>query len=267
MGYQLDYYIYDMNFRKKKLFSLLEEYGEYKNSLSVKTSENWTSYTHQYTNLICRRSNDGEKVYLNIYSEHPDFNYLENTNNYLERCYHILELDINKEKTSKMYARGYPPVYSSNSKNYVIFSAINFDIDNENCFYVSYEADSLIYKYDSQYNPLYSFGYSGTDMNMNFKKINNYEDCRKYFRQERMDKGYYSWVEYIDETELLFRSYTKGNHNLHDGLQIYSGSLLLADLSVPKGLKVVGYVAPYYYSQAIAEEEEELLLVYRFKLD
>jgi hypothetical protein len=42
---------------------------------------------------------------------------------------------------------------------------------------------------------------------------------------------------------------------------------LIADLSVPKGFKIGGYVAPYYYSQAIADIDKELLIVYRFKLE
>ena len=42
---------------------------------------------------------------------------------------------------------------------------------------------------------------------------------------------------------------------------------LLADCETPKGFKVVGYIAPYYYSQIIGGEEDGSMTVYRFKLD
>ncbi|MDR0559600.1 MAG: hypothetical protein LBG92_05480 [Prevotellaceae bacterium] len=259
LGHSIDHYIYDKNFNKKTLFFLQGNPNE------GKVSQNWRAYTHQYTNLICRYYDN--KLYFNIYSEHPEFNYIEHLGNYLNNCCHIFEVDIAAEKPGKLYAAGLPPVYRKDPYSYVIFSAINYDIDQTGCFYVSYEADSLIYKYDRQYNPVCSFGLAGKDMNIAYEKITNYPDCRKYFRQEHRNKGYYHWIEYVDETGLLFRSYQKGSHTSDDGLQIYSDKTLLADLSVPKGFKIGGYVAPYYYSQAIADIEKELLIVYRFKLE
>lgn len=35
----------------------------------------------------------------------------------------------------------------------------------------------------------------------------------------------------------------------------------------PKTLKIIGYIKPYYYTQAIIEEEEERIIIYRFKLN
>jgi hypothetical protein len=260
LGHQLDHYLYNKNFEKKKFFILSEN-----STANSDITANWRTYTHQYTNMVCR--NYRNKVYFNIYAEHPDFNYLKNMNDYLKKCYHIFEVSIDMEKAGNMYAAGYPPVYFESPYHYVIFSAINYDIDNSGCFYVSYEADSLIYKYDNKFNPVYSFGYSGKNMNMQYERISTYKDCRQYYRKERMNKGYYDWIEYIDETGLLFRSYKKGVHDANDGLQIYSDKILLADLTVPKNFKIAGYIAPYYYSQAIADEEKEIMHVYRFRLD
>jgi hypothetical protein len=259
LGYSVDHYIYDKNFDKKALFFLTWS------PLDVKGDPNdYRTYSHQYDNLICRYYDS--KLYFNICSEHPDFNYFEHPDSYLNSCCHIFEVDIAEEKPGQLYAEGYPPVYHENSLSY-LFSSIHYDIDGKGCFYVSYEADSLIYKYDSRYKPLCSFGLSGKDMNMNYQKIADIHDCGKYYESERRDKGYYNWVEYVDETGLLFRSYQKGSHTADDGLQIYSDKTLIADLSVPKGFKIGGYVAPYYYSQAIADIDKELLIVYRFKLE
>jgi hypothetical protein len=257
-GHQLDHYIYDKNFRLKKRFFLIPKQTPQDITKSSKI------YTHQYTNLICRTYQN--KAYFNMYAEHSEFNYLDNLSDYLNKCNHISEVDLLSGKDGNMYATGYPPVYKESPYHYVIFSAINFDIDSEGSFYVSYEADSLIYKYNSNFQPICSFGFSGKNMDRNYERINNYKDCRKYFRKERKEKGYYDWIEYVNETNLLFRSYKKGIHDSTDGLQIYRDMVLLADIPVPKNFKIAGYVAPYYYSQAIADEEKEELIVYRFKL-
>jgi len=34
---------------------------------------------------------------------------------------------------------------------------------------------------------------------------------------------------------------------------------------VPKGLKVIGYIEPYFYSNAMIDEENEIMKIYRFK--
>jgi hypothetical protein len=265
MGLQLDHYIYDKYFNKRKYFSLYPEYGKGKEKSAADIPENWTTYTHNYGNLKCRNIGNN-RIYMDIYSEHPDFNYIEHAEEYLVKSCHILEIDIANESVSNLLATGYPPMYYEKPHNYVMFSGVNFDIDNQGNFYVNYEADSLIYQYDKTYKPLCSFGYQGFNMNMKYKQVVSFNEI-KQIRNEKTEKGYYSWVEFVDETGLLFRSYKKGIHEITDGLQIYSGKTLIADIAVPKGLKVAGYVAPYYYSQAVADEEKETLNVYRFTLD
>ena len=103
-------------------------------------------------------------------------------------------------------------------------------------------------------------------MDLNYKTITTLEESRKNWRNERLTKGYYNWLEYVDETGLLFRSYQKGEARSTDGLQIYKDGVLIGDVSVPKGLKVMGYIAPYYYSYVIPNEEKEFMYLYRFKL-
>ena len=48
-------------------------------------------------------------------------------------------------------------------------------------------------------------------------------------------------------------------------LQIYKDGQMVGDCSVPKGLKVTGYIEPYYYSQ-VFNDNDEGLTIYRFKL-
>ena len=105
------------------------------------------------------------------------------------------------------------------------------------------------------------------DINTNYKKIHSYKECRKFYYDERETKGYYGWLQYINETNILFRSYSKGDKESTDGLQIYKNSTLLGDIDVPKNFKIIGYIKPYYYTQAKIEEEEERIIIYRFKLN
>ncbi len=53
---------------------------------------------------------------------------------------------------------------------------------------------------------------------------------------------------------------------LSDGLQIYRNGILIGDVDVPRHLKVMGYIAPYYYSYVVSDDEEERLYLYRFEL-
>ncbi|MBC5620959.1 hypothetical protein AALK14_13115 [Butyricimonas hominis] len=257
LGFQLDHHVYDSTFNLKKTFFLERN----KSTDITKTS---AIYTHQYDRLACKNYNDN--VYFNMYSEHPNLDYIAQTDRYMKKCRHISEVNIQTEADGRMLGGGYPEFYKSNPLKFLVFSGINFDIDNQGNVYVSYEADSLIYKYDFDYTPLLSFGFSEKNMNTGYKKINSYKECRKYHDEERKNKGYYGWLQYINETNTLFRSYTKGDKENSDGLQIYENIILIGDVPVPKTLKIAGYIKPYYYSQAIIDEEKEQMIIYRFKL-
>ena len=69
-------------------------------------------------------------------------------------------------------------------------------------------------------------------------------------------------------TGLLFRSYKKQSGTL-DGLQIYKEGIMIADINVPKGLRVMRYIAPYYYSYIIPQlaENDDSLILYKFKME
>jgi hypothetical protein len=248
-GYTADYYVYDKDFHKKKIFMLPYEPGHF-------DSDDWRTYTTYGKTWLCR-SYGNNKIYYAIWSDNPKFSYYSTRDEYLSNANHIFEVDIEKGQAGKLYAKGYPPIYHENPERYrCLTTAVNFDIDLKGCFYVSYESDPLIYKYDTAYYPLYSFGHTGQNMNTDY-------DCK----QDIINKGYYDWIEYIDETGLLFRSYKKGDHTASDGLQIYFGTTLIADVNVPKNFRVAGYAEPYYYSHAITDEEKEIMTVYRFKLN
>ena len=105
-------------------------------------------------------------------------------------------------------------------------------------------------------------------MNKNYIPIYNYKECRKNYRSERNCKGYYYWIEYVDETGLLFVSYRKESDSL-DGLQIYKDGKIIADVAVPEKFRVMGYIKPYYYSYVIPcmDDDDDSMQIYRFKME
>lgn len=123
-----------------------------------------------------------------------------------------------------------PALYRGKSDTHYIFSSTFFDIDDNGNFYVVYMADSLIYKYDENYGPLYSFGFEGRSMDKEYLSVKRVGDIRGKGIAQYKTKGYYTWVEYIDELGCLLRSYSKGERELSDGLQIYKDRTLVADL-------------------------------------
>ena len=75
---------------------------------------------------------------------------------------------------------------------------------------------------------------------------------------------YYSSIKKVGE--YIFRTYKTGNEADPDRMQIYRDRTLAGDVKVPKDLTMMGYIAPYYYSRIIADEEKETLTIYRFTL-
>ena len=103
-------------------------------------------------------------------------------------------------------------------------------------------------------------------MKLDYIQTNTPQEVGRYYRKERNTKGFYNWLEYVDETKVLFRSYQKGIEKQTDGLQIYREGVLIGDLDVPKGLRVMGFIEPYYYSYILPNEDNGNLYFYRFKI-
>ena len=258
------YHLYDREIQMKDYFRVVYEFS---GDGSLKKEELYNTpseYTHLYNDIVCRSYKSN--VYFNVRMSYPMCCYVNNTRQHLKRNANILEMELDKKDFGRLLAIGYPESYQKNSLNKAILSSVNFDISKTGDFYVTYEADTLIYQYDNDYNEQKCFGYAGNGMDLNYRYIGELKESGKYWRSERQTKGYYNWLEYVDETGLLFRSYQKGGGSVTDGLQIYKNGVLIGDVSVPRGLKVMGYVAPYYYSYVIANEEREIMYLYRFKL-
>ena len=208
----------------------------------------------------------GNRYFYNIYSESAYCNSWEHSKSYFPNAHILMEVDLTngEEKPIGKYSQYY--VDNHDKINHLF--QITYDIDDKDNFYVSYQADSLIYIYDKKFNPIKVFGFQGLNMDTHYERaLPNLNDFNRVWAEDYPNKGYYTWLEYIDVTGMTFRSYQKGSHTEFDGLQIYHDGILIADVVVPKQFKVAGYIPPYYISQIICDEEAETMKFYKFMLD
>jgi len=254
------YHLYDKDFCLKDYFRLIYD----KNWEPGEIYETPSAYTQRYNDIVCRTFH--ESVFFNVHLAHPQYNFVTTTKEHLENNANIQEINLKKEDFGRLLAIGYPDSYKHDSDKKAVFSSVVFDIDRQGNFYLTYEADSSVYVYDKDFQMKQCYGFSGRDMDLNYMKTATPREVGQYYREERNTKGFYNWLEYIDETNVLFRSYQKGINCMSDGLQVYQDGVLTGDLDVPRGLKIMGFIAPYYYSYVLPDEENEKLYLYRFKL-
>lgn len=232
---------------------------------SNRRSSNPEEYcTYTTPDEVVSRLYDG-KLYTAMSSDNPEFAYIMDADKYIRNARHVSEVDLERRVPTGMYVTGYPSIYHDDPYRYTSFESVDFDMDNQGNVYVGFPVDSLIYVFDRHWKPKFSFGRPGTGIDADYEYVRSVNDVEKY-RRNLATKGRYSWIEYIDATKVCCRSYKKGSHSEYDGLQIYREGQLVADVNVPKDMKVVGYIAPYYYSQVYSSEELGQLTVYRFKL-
>lgn len=255
------HYFYDKDFLFEDLFVITYD----RDFDESKIYETPSAYTHCYGNIVCRSYKNS--IFFNAELLHLKTNIISTTEQHLKRNANILEVDAKTQGFGRLLAVGYPKSYSQDTESKVLFSSVNFDVDNKGTFYVTYEADSLIYVYNDDFEIRHCYGFAGQDMDLNYKRINAIKEIKKNNKAERAAKGYYNWIEYVDDQKTLFRSYQKGGVCNYDGLQIYRDGVLIGDVDVPKGLKVMGFIEPYYYSYIIPDEESERIYMYRFKLE
>lgn len=210
----------------------------------------------------CPMRTDGDNLYLPIISQHPLFNPLSES--YPGNARILASMYIKNGSVTRIFGR-LSPIYSKN-KNVSTFSYASFDLLPGNRLAMSYPADSLIYLFDNNFDLLEIFGSSGRNMDLNYHSATSLKDFRNNWHSETENRGYYRSMKFIDVRNLLFRSYQKGGKEISDGLQIYKGDTLVADLDVPKGFSVEGYIAPYFYSNAFINDEKGTIRLYRFKL-
>ena len=242
--------------RQKRLQILIE--GSEEN----KSYENPRIYTKDYGFLILRQM--GNYLYYNVVAwQYMAEDFISDTNYYFRNARILMKMNLKTGKVEQLLG-GFPSHYE---KKHAVFQQVSFDINQkEECFFVSYDADSLIYCYDKDYKPLYAFGWQGLDMRVDYRTY-SIETTIKKRPQIRSEYSYYHDIKYIEELGLLFRPYKKSPDSEADGLQIYRGQTLIADVAVPKGMVVLGYSEPYVYGTTSMDGIRESVDMFRFKLE
>ena len=196
---------------------------------------------------------DENRLALTVCMENPNCNgFFGNTGFYYKYSRIFIIIDAATGKAEKTFGRR-SPLYLEH-KNIPNFDHLNYLVMDKNVW-VNFWPDHNIYIIDKEKDEATSkFGVPGRDMNTNYRKTLTFEDAENNWREDRQDYGYYNYLLYDKERQLLFRGYTKGGEATTDGLQIYKNYNLIGDIDVPKNFKIIGY----YNNELIAYIEEEL---------
>lgn len=260
IGPEWDCFVFDSNFKK------IDDYGiNWNNSTSrTNTKTPNPSQTDIYTLAygVSPIRADGDNLFLPIISQHPLFN--PTSRSYSRDARVLAVMKIKNGNVNKIMGR-LPPLYSrENAVN--TFSYIDFDLLHNDSMIVGYPVDSLIYIFDKTFRIKAAFGFSGRDMDQHYTLSESLSQFRRNWQSETKTKGYYHSLKCVPERELIFRSYQKGHASVTDGLQIYHGVTLIADVDVPRRFCVEGYIYPYFYSNPYFDEEKGFIWVYRFRI-
>ncbi|MBQ9172521.1 MAG: DUF4221 family protein [Bacteroidales bacterium] len=250
VGGSTDVYEFDEKFEKINSFMFLRK--KLSEGEIYETTDFYMTY-YGNVNLIV----DDGKMYMNVTGGNDE---LDATSRDFYKVARIIEK--RDAKTGDPYAllgRLSPSI-----KYMTAFQQYYFKITPEHDFIVSYQADDLMYVYDQDYKLKYSFGQPGRDMNRDYVEL-KVDDFANMLQNERETKGCYNSLGIANG--LVFRTYWTGIPTDRTRLQIYDGTTMIGDVDVPEGFKVLGYIAPYYYSEFICDEEAETMKLYRFKLD
>jgi len=209
----------------------------------------------------------GDHLYCEVLCEHPKMN-MFNSRDYYQKVRVVGKVEIATGIVDTLM--GFRSLEYEKYNFIGQFSRALFDVSqSRNQFYLGFEPDDLIYVCDDNFVPIRAFGVGGVDMKKAYTEYNGFDEdeIKKIIRNDWKTRGYYTRIEYIEERDLLFRAYNRGDHSPFDGLQVYKNEILVADVDVPKGFRVEGYIAPYFVSSFIPDPMYESGKIYLFKLD
>ncbi len=243
------YFVYDSTFTLKYYKTIKTDT---RSRQQPKQGDNPFIYGWPYDKFVIH-SHDSKLYYTAI---NKVYNYMTESKTFFSECFTILQVDAKTGIPEKTLGP-YPPLYQKRTLCQIPYC--NFDFDQEGNLYISYEADSLIYKFDKNHKNVKAFGWSGRNMDCDYLTLSPQASIRSLYLQERDTKGYYDQLLYIAPLRQLCRIYQKGGKDTTDGLQLYNyQNQLIADFDIPKGFRIAGYISPYLYLYKIDEENEKI---------
>lgn len=226
---------------------------------SYRHKEKWNSanfYCPSYGDIVFKKYRN--HYYFNVNGGDNEFNPVIN-DYFFDVAHIILEVSDSDGDVTRIMGRISPVV-----KYMTAFYFSNYDMDSNGNFYINFKCDTLVYKYDNDFNLLSSFGFAGINMDMNYEQIPNNGLGGKLRVEEMQTKGYFANITICGD--YVFRPYKTGGKNNQSRMQIYKNEVLIGDIETPELLKVAGYIEPYFYSEIIGDEDAMRLTIYRFKL-
>lgn len=262
--------------KTKFLLSISNDWGKKKQDLqnNPNPTEDIELYVPAYINPQMTFLNN-QSVIMKVSCEYPDFR----EKKYYTESAIVAEYNFEKGTLTKLMGK-YPPSYKT--ENYTTaFANHYYSKYKEDTYLLSFGIDPLIYICDDSFKPQKAFGLCGKMINVNYDTKNSNNKTNNHdFKKERIIRGYYTSIYYCKEKDLTFRIYKTGikEDNIPDDLsevtnpsrmQIYKGTDLIGDVSVPELFEIISYKAPYYFSDGYLkiEEDYDIIGFYKFKIN
>lgn len=218
-----------------------------------------------------------QHIYLALEGAPPPFlpDFHRASDKYAEEGRILARIDIENGEMLEVIGRLSPLFIEDESTRFFAYPV--FDLRGDDELVLTFAPDPQIYVVDSNFTVGNAFGSEGQNMDTNYRSIpvtDDHAELRQYARTEIRERGVYRSLTAVEERDLVFRAYKRGSSAMTDGLQIYRDETLIADVDVPRHsgtdpyttFEVVGYEAPYFYSNVFTDEAYETLWVYRFRI-
>lgn len=264
LGASYDFYLANKNWDiiKKSRFDFISKDVQRQTLINHPEPDHVGIYEVNYSSINAKFV-DRDHVIIPISTSHPLLN-AYTSRKFYEKTSILGLLNIKTSELESIFGR-YSPIYRK--YNYIPqFSNIIFDTTGKDIF-LGFEADSLLYMTNTTGKIIRKFGYSGKYISGKYPEVHSYKNSSHVYINDRRQYGFYTYLKCFPEKDVIFRGYEKDKgHNETSGLQIYRKDTLIGDVSVPKGMEVVGYIAPYFYAQIPPDIISESFCLFRFKL-
>ena len=217
-------------------------------------------YEHEaYNNKIVEF---GRFIVFPITTEHMHYNgFMKNSRakEYYRDSYTLMATDRNMVDKPRLFGN-FPPVYNTRMlPNFMT----HYVCANESHLFVSYEADSLIYAYDTRLQPAFAFGANGVGVKDNYPQVTSLEQHEETNKKHHAQYGHF--LKMVYGNGYLLRQYQRPG--AVNALQVYKDYKLVCDEEMPyKRFELVGYIAPYFYAVVDIDFEYETYTMLRFQL-
>jgi len=229
------------------------------------TPEDQRSYNLAY--YISDAKATGTHAFLPLIGGPPEYtSFSMDTDLFAKEARLLARMNLETGEIEDIIGR-FPPSYYEHPEKRPL-SYFFFDLIDNETIAITFAADPFIHLFTLDFEHLSSFGIEGHEMDTNYELFTgSAASFERFIVNQMRTKGFYNSIKYIPETGLLFRGYSKGTDSDIDGMQVYKNNTLVAHFDVPKGMRIAGYAAPWYYSDADVDERNEIIKTHRFKLE